>query len=193
MLTQEKTFHSIVERVSSFCPGSFGITEFSGSGSPALFTERRVYPIAHMSLSIKDQGGKVLLQGVELPPGHRLLLDDHGDAPASARLAFTQGPRSVVFTSGDVSPIQGSVLIIADLGETDPTAFAISAIFEVEDDHQVSSILWDTSSELIMHWTLQSKLLEKGGTPYAQKQYHSEPDFSEYDETRDVFQCFQDT
>lgn len=42
MITQEKALRSMTERVSSFCPGSFGITEFGESGSTALFTERCV-------------------------------------------------------------------------------------------------------------------------------------------------------
>lgn len=171
MNTQEKTLRSMTERVYSFCPGSFGITEFSDIGSIALFTERCVYPIAHMSLYIADQSGTVLIRGAELPPRCRLLLDDHGEDPAYARLALTWGASDIIAISGDTSPIQGSVLVITDVEGSEQSAVAISAVFGIEDNRQVSSILWDTSSELITHWVLQDKLLEKEVSSYAHKQY----------------------
>lgn len=192
MSNQEKTLRSMAERAGSFCPGSFGIAEFSGSSSFALFTEKCVYPIAHMSLNIVDQNGTVLIHGTELPPGYRLLLDDHGEDPARARLALTQGTKKIITVSGDLSPIQGSVLVIADVGETEPSAYAISAVFGIEDNRQMSSILWDMSNELIRHWALQSKLLGKGDLPYASKQHQPQPGSSEeYDETYNMLQCFQ--
>lgn len=166
MSNQEKVLRSMAERVYSFYPGSFGITEFSDIGSIALLTERCVYPIAHMSLYIADQSGTVLICGAELPHGCRLLLDDHGEDPAYARLALTWGASDIIAISGDTSPIQGSVLVITDVEGSEQSAIAISAVFGIEDNRQVSSILWDTSSELITHWVLQDKLLEKGVSSY---------------------------
>ena len=119
-----------------------------------------------MSLCIADQSGTVLIRGAELPPECRLLLDNHGEGPAYARLALTQGANDVITISGDTSPIRGSVLVITDVEEPEQSAVAISAVFGIEDNRQVSSILWDTSSELITLWVLQVKLLEKGVSSY---------------------------
>lgn len=187
---QEKMLHDMTDRLSSFCPGSFGITGFRGSGSPALFTERCVYPVAHMNLYIADQTGLVLIHGADLPSESQLLLDNRGEDPAHARLALTRGEKEIIALSGE-SPIQSSVLVIAGTGANEQPAFAISAIFGIEDARQTSSILWDTSSDLITHWLLQSKLLGKGDLSYASKQCQPQPSSSEYDETGDVFQYFQ--
>lgn len=187
---QEKMLRDMTGRLRSFHPGSLGITEFKGSGSLALFTERRVYPIVHMSLYITNQSGLVLIHGTELPPESQLLLDNHGEDPARARLALTRGEKEIIALSGE-SPIQGFVMVIADTGANEQPAVAISAVFGIEDNRQTSSILWDMSDELIRHWTLQSKLLGKGDLFYAAKQCQPQPGFSEYDETGDVFQYFQ--
>lgn len=189
MSNQEKAFRSMTDRLSSFCPGSFGITEFGESSSPALLTKRRVYSITYMNLFIADRNGTVLIHGTELPPGCRLLLDDHGEDPAYARLAMTRGANDVIAISGDTSPIQGSVLVLADVEGTEQSTVAISALFDIVGDRQASSILWDTSNELITHWMLQNRLFDKGGSFHAQEQCQPQANSLQYNEFEDLLQC----
>lgn len=191
MSTQEKTLRSMTDRLKAFCPGTFWVAKPGESDKPALCTERCIYPIKYMSLSIADQAGATLFHDTGLPPECRLLLDDHGEEPAFARMALFRGGNDIIAVSGDASPIRGSVLIIADSGGIEQHVFAISALFDVEDGRQVSSILWDTSSVLITHWMLQNKLLRKEGIRYAPEQYQPQSASARSNETNNMLQYFQ--
>lgn len=162
MNNQTKAFRFMDERVRSFCSGAFGIARSKSEedNSPMLFTEGQVYPIVYMNFNIMDQIGTVLLQGSELPPEYRILLDDFGVGPDYVRLALTRGEDEIIAVSGDASPIQGSVLIVAQAEEPEPFIPTISARFGINEGQQISSVLWDTSDELFTYFLLKSKLLD---------------------------------
>ncbi len=165
MIQSEKTLKSITNHLTAFSPKTYGITKREETGPPILHMEHFMFPIRYMRVLITTQNRKVQLREDDFPSDYRLVMDGRGEEPAKARLVLTQGLNDIIITTGDITPISGLVFVVADV--VDGQFFSINALFSADDDQQLSSILCDMSKELLMHWSLQNRLIEMGEQDYA--------------------------
>lgn len=137
--------------------GSFGILRQNESSPLDLCAAGGAYPINYLRVCLTDQDGREFrFNKDDFPKDYQLLLDDHGRAPAKARLALFKGQTNVIAFSGEGRCVQGSILVIAN---TNVGPIAVNALFsEGEDGCKESSILWDRAGDLIEHWLIQDRI-----------------------------------
>jgi len=163
MISQEKLSQYLAEKLDAGHPMTFGLIRINESNTPILQLERHIYPIIHFQIFLADQNRNILIQEADLPPDYQLMMDRSADKAAQARLALIRKQKGIIAASGDNSPIYGSVFVITSAKKgPNEFPFAVSAVFGIREGHQVSSILCDSSEELISYWAVQNNLFEKG-------------------------------
>ena len=151
------TVARMVSQFTTGSRGSFGILRQNESRPLDLCAAGCAYPVSYLRVSLTDQDGREFHFDKDgFPKDHQFLLDDHGRAPAKARLALFKGQTNVIAFSGEGRCVQGSILVIAN---TNVGPIAVNALFsEGEDGCKESSILWDRAGDLIEHWLIQDRI-----------------------------------
>lgn len=151
------TVARMVSQFTTGSRGSFGILRQNESRPLDLCAAGCAYPVSYLRVSLTDQDGREFHFDKDgFPKDHQFLLDDHGRAPAKARLALFKGQTNVIAFSGEGLCVQGSILVIAN---TNVGPIAVNALFsEGEDGCKESSILWDRAGDLIEHWLIQDRI-----------------------------------
>lgn len=127
--------------------GVFGLARRNGDGDLILVTRRRAFPVLFAQLELETENRH--FQWTETDWAGELLVDDKGCAPSNARLAFT-GPGLIVDSSED--SFIGTLTVLAVPHPDAKKVLGLEAIFCCKSAEPQSSVLWDTSPEMVHHW-----------------------------------------
>lgn len=136
--------------------GVFCLARRDGDGDLILITRRRAFPVLFAQIDLATESQH--LQLTETDWEGELIVDDNGTAPTKARVSFT-GPGLIVDSSTDT--FTGTLTVLAVPQADQRRLLALDATFFHIGDVPQSSVLWDTSPEIVHHW--HTELLRRRG------------------------------
>lgn len=154
---QIPTLHTrLVKSVNECARGAFGIKRNS-EGELYLTTQGVNMRVVKLSALLITGNGKIW-RASESDLAWKIALSTTGPIDSSAQLVFFtgEGEQTRSILASDECSLQGHLLVVAMQNKKDAQCFALSAIFGAHH----SSLLWDTTSDLINHWILFSEALE---------------------------------
>lgn len=124
----------------------FGITYRNSDGELVLVTRRRAFPVLHLQLELHADTQHLFL--TERTWSGELLIDDRGEMPMKARLAFS-GDNLCLDSA--VDSFTGTLTVLAVPNSDQTRVLALDAVFFCKGEEPQSSVLWDTSPDVVHH------------------------------------------
>ena len=161
MTSKPKKYYAeeIVDAVNHGQPDAYAVLRHPETHQLCLIYMGRFLPLAHFEMDFQREDGEPFAATADTMQWKLVLYTDP-DIPASACLALLDQKNSVVLSSAQDQ--FGGQLWMIGVAPQYSRATAIHAVFGVQGQHSVGSLLIDRSPILAKHWQLSSQYLRPG-------------------------------
>lgn len=146
-MRNQTMIQDLEDRVNAGEEGAFAIARRDEGRDLILITRRRAFPVVLAQLELKTDTQRVVL--TEADWNGELMVDDKGDASAKARIAFAGKD---LLLDSETDSFTGALTVLAVPGSDKSKVLVLDAAFFCTGEEPQSSLLWDTSPEMVHHW-----------------------------------------